>query len=115
MTSQGNTRARGEKWSQVSISEESHRNILANSLHTLTYSVEHRTLLAEQPNWEKEIKDLKGRVRKMEGGSTMSKQVRGKNNVKKENWEGSDYTSDDNINKCFQAKLYSCHKFLPTG
>ena len=61
-------------WSQGSISGGSHFNVLANSVHASTLSVELQTLLAEKVNWEKEMKDLKGRVRKMEGGSTMSKE-----------------------------------------
>ena len=61
------------------------------------------------------MKVLKGSVEKMEGGSTMSKQARGRNNLKKENWQGKDYMNDNNLNKYGQAKLHPYYKFLPVG
>ena len=51
----------------------------------------------------------------MEGRGSGGRQARGRNNLKKSNWEGSNYMNDDNVNKYWQGKLYPYYKFLSAG
>ena len=83
-------------------------SVLLNSL-----TRKHQTSLADKANWEKERKILKERVKQVESGMTMSEQARGRNNLKKENWEGRDYTNDDNINKYYEKNSILSINFFP--
>ena len=55
------------------------------------------------------------RLQAMEHNGGEGNHVRGRNNLKKANWEQLDYMNDDSINKYCQQSVYPHYKFLPMG
>jgi uncharacterized protein YbdZ (MbtH family) len=51
----------------------------------------------------------------LQDGGVKANPVRGRNNLKKSNWEHEDYMNADNINKYCQLTIYPHFKILPVG
>ena len=51
----------------------------------------------------------------MEESGVKGNQVRGQNNLRKDDWEHIDYMNADNINKLCQLTGYPYYKILPMG
>jgi hypothetical protein len=76
---------------------------------------DYMNLQAERITLKKEKAALTDRLKKMEDGGVKANPVRGRNNLKKSNWEHEDYMNADNINKYCQLTIYPHFKILPVG
>jgi uncharacterized protein YbdZ (MbtH family) len=91
---------------------------LKNNVHhrkSLPSITDYKKLQAESINWKKEKAALTERLRKMEDIGVEGITVRGRNNLKKKNWEHHDFMNADNINKYCQLTIYPHLKILPVG
>ena len=68
--------------------------------------VDYKKLQAERITWKREKAALTDRLKKMENIGVKGNQVRGRNNLKKSNWEHMDYMNADNINKYCQLTIF---------
>ena len=76
---------------------------------------DYKVLRAEKITWEREKAALTERVNKMERNGVTGNPMRGRNNLKKSNWEHMDFMNADNINKYCQLTIYPLFKILPVG
>ena len=75
----------------------------------------YQVLQAEKNTWETEKAALTERLDKMERSGVKGNPIRGRNDLKKSNWEHMDFMNADNINKYCQLTIHPHFKILPVG